>query len=137
MAQLDVLLDLLAQFIAVLARHGDIAQYDIGFCCAHLLKGGLCIETGDETVVLREEQAHVVDDFRVVIHDEDGGALIVVCRAVCMCCLQERCGIYDAEVGEAVVIQRLSFLAAVGFLIHGENQCEDGTRGMFPVAGGQ
>ena len=86
---------------------------------------------------MREEQAHGVEDLRVVSHDEDGGALVVVCRAVCMGRLQERCGIHDAEVGEALVIQWLSFLAGVGFLIHGEDQCEDGTRGLFPVAGGQ
>ena len=49
--QLDILLDLLTELIAVLARHGNIAEYEVRFCRTHFLQCRVGIETGDESVV--------------------------------------------------------------------------------------
>ena len=70
MTELDVLLDLLTELIAVLSWHRHVADHDVRLCCAHLLEGGVCVETGDETVVFREEHPHVVDHLRIVVDDE-------------------------------------------------------------------
>ena len=77
MTKLDILFDLLTKLIAILSRHGHIAEHNIRFFGTHLLKSRLCIETSDEPVVLREQQAHVVDDLRIVVDYEDCRTVIL------------------------------------------------------------
>ena len=71
MTELDILLDLLTELVAVLARHSDIGEHEVGFLGSYLLEGGVGIGTGDETIVAREEQTHVVDDLQIVVDDEN------------------------------------------------------------------
>ena len=70
MTELDVLLDLLAELITVLSWHRHVAEHEVGLFGTHLVEGGVGIEAGDKTVVLREEHPHVVDHLRIVIDDE-------------------------------------------------------------------
>ena len=47
MTKLDVLFDLMTEFVAVLSGHSHITEHEVGFLSAHLLKGRLCIKTGN------------------------------------------------------------------------------------------
>ena len=67
MRELDILLDFLTEFVAVFSWHRYIAEHQIRLLSTHLVEGAFGIEAGNQAIVLREEQAHVVDDFRIVV----------------------------------------------------------------------
>ena len=78
MTQLDILFDLLTQLVAILTRHGHVAQHNVRLFGPHLFEGRIGIETGYQAIILREEHSHVVDDLGVVVDDEDGGTTVVI-----------------------------------------------------------
>ena len=78
MTKLDILFYLLTELISVLTWHSHIAQHDIRLLSTHLLKSRICIETGYQAIVIREQQSHVVDNLCIIVDDEDGWTTIVV-----------------------------------------------------------
>ena len=140
MTQLDVLLDFMTQFVAVLPWHRHVAEYEVRLLGPHLLEGGVGVETGDETVVLREEYPHVVDDLRIVVHHKNGRTVVLVvthigrrqrvqhkCTGLLLSFFPDTC----------LLIQRPAFLLCVGLFRHGVDEREHGACALLTVAGRQ
>ena len=78
MTQLDVLFDFLTELIPILTRHSHIAQHDVRFFGPHLFERRVGIKTGYQLVIVGKQQAHVIDDFGVIVNNKDCRTVIII-----------------------------------------------------------
>ena len=132
MAELDVLLDLLTELITVFSWHRHVADHDVRLGSTHLLECGVCIETGDEAVVLREEHPHIVDHLRIVVNDEECRTLVFLFVNHLHGRGLHRQGGIRSEGG--VCSQGTTLFLRIGLLSHRIDEGKDGTGAILAVA---
>ena len=132
MTELDVLLDLLTELIAVLSWHRHVADHDVRLGSTHLFEGGVGIKAGDEAVVLREEHPHVVDHLRIVVNDEECRTLVFLFVNHLHGRGLHRQGGIRSEGG--VCSQGTTLFLRIGLLSHRIDEGKDGTGAILAVA---